>query len=100
MTDEFSVMVTKLLQGLVSHQLTAYLSVFNPFLTQWIVAMLPKGCKPDSFEPNNSLKLSLTRAFVPILSNVNLSLNQTLYMQQTSTTQLILAISLWGVIFI
>ena len=34
MTDELSVRVTKLLQGLVSHEFTAYLSVFNIFLTQ------------------------------------------------------------------
>ena len=30
-TDEFSVRVKKLLQGLVSHELTAYLSIFNQF---------------------------------------------------------------------
>ena len=34
----------KLLQGLVSHELTAYLSVFDIFLTQWIMAILSKGC--------------------------------------------------------
>ena len=50
----------KLLQGLVSHELTAYLSVFDKFLTQWIMAILSKGCKPDIFEPHNSLKLSST----------------------------------------
>ena len=33
----------KLLQGLVSHELTAYLSVFYLFLTQWIIVILPKG---------------------------------------------------------
>ena len=33
LTDEFSVRVTKLLQGLVSDELTAYLPVFNLFLT-------------------------------------------------------------------
>ena len=33
-TDEFSVKVAKLLQGLVSHELIAYLSTFNLFLTQ------------------------------------------------------------------
>ena len=33
-TDEFSVRVTKLLQGLVSHELAAYLSVYNLFLAQ------------------------------------------------------------------
>ena len=58
--DEFSVRSQKLLQGLVSHELTAYLSVFNLFLTQTIMAMLSKGCKPDNFEPHNSLKLSFT----------------------------------------
>ena len=50
----------KLLQGLVSRELTAYLSVFDLFLTQWIMAILSKGCKPDNFEPHNSLKLSFT----------------------------------------
>ena len=59
-TDEFSVRLTKLLQWLVSHELTAYLSVFNLFLTQWIMSILWKGCKPDNFEPHNSLSLSFT----------------------------------------
>ena len=49
----------KLLQGLVSHELTSYLSVFNPFLTQWIMAILSKGSKPDNFEPHNSVKRPL-----------------------------------------
>ena len=44
----------------VSHELTAYLSVFNLFLTQWIMAILSKRWKPDNFEPHNSLKLSFT----------------------------------------
>ena len=58
-TGEFSVRVTKLLQGLVPHELTAYLSVFNLFLTQWIMTLLSTRCKPD-FELHNSLKLSFT----------------------------------------
>ena len=33
---------------------------FNLFLTKWIMAILSKGCKPDNFEPQNSLKLSFT----------------------------------------
>ena len=41
------------LQGLVSHELTVYL------LTQWIMAILSKGCKPDNFESHISLKISL-----------------------------------------
>ena len=49
----------KNLQGLVSHGLTAYLSVFNLFLTQWIMAILSKGLKPDDFEPHNTLNLAL-----------------------------------------
>ena len=32
---------------------------FWPILTQWIMAMLSKGCKPGHFESHNSLKLSL-----------------------------------------
>ena len=97
----------KLIQGLVSHGLTAYLSVFNLFLIQWIMVILSKGSKPDNFEPHNSLKLSFAnvRGLVPILLNVNLPLNQTLltfllYVRQTCMTQLILAISLWRLIFL
>ena len=33
--------------------------VFDPFLTQWIVA-ISKECKPDNFESNSSPKLSFT----------------------------------------
>ena len=50
----------KLLQELVSHELIAYLSVFNLYLIQWIMAILSKGCKPDNFETHNTLKLSFT----------------------------------------
>ena len=53
----------KLLQGLVSHELAAYLSVFNLFLTQLIMAILSKRCKLDNFEPKNSLKLSFTNVW-------------------------------------
>ena len=38
----------KLLQGLLSDELLAYFSVFL-FLTQSIMAILSKGCKPDNF---------------------------------------------------
>ena len=59
--DEFSVRVAKkLLQRLVSHELTAYLSVLNLFLTQWIMAILSKECTPENLEPHNHLKLSFT----------------------------------------
>ena len=40
------------------HGLTAYLSLFDLFLTQWIMAILSKRYKPDNFEPHNFLKLS------------------------------------------
>ena len=63
-TDEFSVRVTKLLQGLVSHELTAYLSVFDVFLTHWIMAILPKGCKPDNFESHDPLKLGFANTWI------------------------------------
>ena len=52
--------VTKSLQGLVSHELTDYLSFRDLFLIQWIMTILTKGCKPDNFEWRNSLKLSFT----------------------------------------
>ena len=48
----------KLLQELVSHELTVYHSVFDLFLSHWIMAILSRGCKPDNFESHNSLKLN------------------------------------------
>ena len=69
------------------------------------MAILSKVCKPDNFESHNSLKLSfqILDAFIRNLI-VDLSLNQTnlkllLYVRQTWMTQMILEISLWGVIF-
>ena len=44
----------------MSHEHTAYLSVFDLFLTQWVMAILSKRCKPDNFQSYNSLKLSFT----------------------------------------
>ena len=32
---------------------------FWPVLTQWIMAILSKGCKPDTFESHHTLELSL-----------------------------------------
>ena len=40
---------SKLQQGFVSDELTAYLSVFDLFLTQWIMTRLSKECKPYNF---------------------------------------------------
>ena len=42
-----------------SHELTAYLPVFDLFLTHEM-AILSKGYKPNNFESHNSLKLSST----------------------------------------
>ena len=49
----------KVLPGLVSDELTTYLSVFDLFLTHEM-AILSKGRKPDNFESYNSLKISFT----------------------------------------
>ena len=57
-THKLSVRVTKLLQGLVSHELTVYFCFFKLLL--WIMAILSKRCIPDNFEPHNSLKHSFT----------------------------------------
>ena len=64
------------------------------------MAILSKGCKPYHFQPHTqNLALQIFEALIPILLNVNPSLNQTLqtflfYLRQTWITQLILAISL------
>ena len=49
----------KLLQGLVCHEPAAYFSVFDLFLTQSIMAIWLKRCKPNNFESHSSLKLSI-----------------------------------------
>ena len=81
--------------------------VFDIFLTQWIMAILSKGCKPDNFESHNSLKLSFTNInglrsnFVECESFLESnSPDIWLYVRQTWMTLLILAISLWQVIFL
>ena len=47
---------------------------FNLFLTQWIMDILSKGCKPHNFESHNSLKLTLPNI-------LNISLFQFCWMQ-------------------
>ena len=50
-----------LLQGLVSHELTAYFPDFDLFLTQWTGHIIHHyGHIPDKFESHNSQKLSFT----------------------------------------
>ena len=46
----------RLLQELLSHELTAWT---HQFLTQWII-VISKGCKPDNVELHKSLKLNCT----------------------------------------
>ena len=82
--------------------LTVYLSVFDIFLTHWIMAILSKRCKRENFESQNFLKLSFTN-ILGFRSNFgewksffeSNSPTFWLYARQTFMTQLILAISLW-----
>ena len=58
MTNEFSVRATKITSKIgvsLIHSLPFY---FYPILTQGIMVILVKICKPDNFELHNSLKLS------------------------------------------
>ena len=64
MTDEFSVRVTKITSRIgVSWTQQPTVKFCNLFLTQWIMAILLKGCKPDNFEPHNFLKLSFANTW-------------------------------------
>ena len=49
---------------------SAYFSVFDLFFTQWIMAILSKGCKVDGFQSHGSLKLSFTSIQVLYLNFV------------------------------
>ena len=49
------------------HDLTVCLSFFELFLTQWIIAILSKRCKPDNFQSHNSLKRSFTNIIIIIV---------------------------------
>ena len=71
----------KLLQGLVSHEPTAYLSVYDLFLTQWIMAILSYYWKDVNQTTLNhttlwNLALWISEDFNQILLIMNLSLNQ------------------------
>ena len=97
LTDEFSVRVTKITSRIGVSWTQSLFMFFTYFLTQWVMAILSKGCKPDNFESHNSLKFVLKTflAFIRILLNVNLSLNQTLltfrlYVRQTWMITLII----------
>ena len=97
----------KLLQGLLSYELTAYLSIFNRFKLNELGPYYQKHVNQIILNRTTlwSLALRIFEVFVRILLIVNLSLNQTLlafllYVRQTWMTQLILVISLWEVIFL
>ena len=47
-----------MLERLVSHELPVYLSVFDIFLIEWIMAILSKGHELENSESHSSLKLS------------------------------------------
>ena len=72
----------KLLQGLVSHELTTYLSVFHLFKLNELWTYYQKHVNQIILNHTTlwSLALQIFEAFVQILLIVNLSLNQTLLM--------------------
>ena len=77
------------------------ISVLDLLLTLWIMTILSKGCKPDNCESHNSQLYKYLR----LLLEFCLSLSQTLltflvYVRRSWMTQLILAISLWWLIFL
>ena len=77
-------------------------------LTRWIMAILSEGCKPENFELHNSLKLSFTNILGLRSNFVDCEcwlwifpwIKFSWHVRQTWMTQLILANSLWGVIFL
>ena len=94
----------KLFQGLVPHKLRAYLSIFSLFNLNELWPYYWKHVNQIILNITLcSLALPKFEAFVPILLILNLSLNQNLlpfllYVRQTWMTELVLAISLWGII--
>ena len=103
-TDEFSMRVTKITSKIGNK---AYLSIFNLFKLNELWPYYQKHVNQIILNRTTlwSLALRIFEAFVRILLIVNLSLNQTLLtfllcVRQTWMTQLILAVSLWEVIFL
>ena len=97
----------KLLQGLVSHEFTAFPSIFNLFKLNELWPYYQKHVNQIILNRTTlwSLALRIFEAFIRILLIVNLSLNQTLLtfllcVRQTWMTQLIMAICLWEVILL
>ena len=67
--DELSVRVTKTTSRITVSRTHSLPFCFWPILTQWITAILSKGCKPDNFELHNSL-LSITCTLVLSITNI------------------------------
>ena len=95
----------KWFQGLMFHELEAYISDFCFFFNS--MKWSSKACKSDNFKSHNSLKLSFTNiqglCFNFIGCESFLESNTTtflLYVRQTWMTLVLLVISLWGVIFL
>ena len=63
--DRFSVRVAKITSRIGVSWTHILPSVFDQFLTSWIMAILSKGCKPDNFESHNSLKLKFYKYLWP-----------------------------------
>ena len=96
-----------LVQRLMSHHLIAYLPNFNIFLQLIDMVILSKVCKPNNFGTHKSWRLSFTYIrglwsnFVDYESFLELNyFNILTSCDRTWKTQLNLAISLWGVIFL
>ena len=96
----------KLLQGLVSHELTAYLHIFNLFKLNELWPYYQKHINQIILNRTTIyvLALQIFKDFVWILLIANLSFSQTLQtfllcVRQAGMTQLILAISPLEVIF-
>ena len=58
--DEFLVRITKITSRIGVSWTHSPKFCFDLFLTQWIMAILSKGCKPDKFKSQNTLKMSFT----------------------------------------
>ena len=61
--DDFSVWVTKITSMIGVSWTHSLRFCFWTILTQWIMAILSKGCKPDKSESYNSLKFSFTNFY-------------------------------------
>ena len=97
-TDEFSVRFTKITSRNGVSRTHGLSFCCWPIFYSMNYGHIIKGCKPDNFESHYSLQLSFTN-IQDFCSNFVECESFLLCMRLTWLTQLILAISLWGVIF-